>query len=110
MDRKYLMSLKNSIEIEMLKVEEKYVKELFEHANRLVSTAYLLEMGNDIKKNFIKIVAIKAILEDKFYDSSVKDNEKYNMLLIDEAIGLGDSYEDDRNIIVRRVKNDKDNH
>ena len=105
MDRKYLMSLQDSIEKEIRKIEEKDIRKLFYDAKDLVSTAYLLELGNSFKSNFLKIISIRSVLEDKFYNSDLKDNEKYNMLLIDEVIGLGDSYADDESITIRRAKN-----
>lgn len=67
MDRKYLMSLQDSIEKEIRKIEEKHIRELFYEAKNLVSAAYLLELGNDFRKNFLKIVTIGAVLESKFY-------------------------------------------
>lgn len=109
MDRKYLMSLQDSIEKEIRKIEEKDIRKLFYDAKDLVSTAYLLELGNSFKSNFLKIISIRSVLEDKFYNSDLKDNEKYNMLLIDEVIGLGDSYADDESITIRRAKNVKVN-
>lgn len=111
MDRKYLMSLQDSIEKEIRKIEEKDIRKLFYEAKDLVSAAYLLELGNDFRKNFLKIVSIGAVLESKFYtpESELKNNEKYNMLLIDEVIGLCDSYVDDEEIIIRRKKNAKVN-
>ena len=111
MDRKYLMSLQDSIEKEIRKMEEKDIRKLFYEAKDLVSAAYLLELGNDFRKNFLKIVSIGAVLESKFYtpDSELRNNEKYNMLLIDEVIGLSDSYVDDEEIIIRRKKNAKVN-
>lgn len=111
MDRKYLMSLQDSIEKEIRKIEEKDIRKLFEDAKNLVSAAYLLELGNDFRKNFLKIVSIGSVLEDKFYtaDSELRNNEKYDMLLIDETIGLADSYVDDEEIIIRRKKNGKTN-
>lgn len=111
MDRKYLMSLQDSIEKEIRKIEEKDIRKLFEDAKNLVSAAYLLELGNDFRKNFLKIVSIGSILEDKFYtaNTELRNNEKYNMLLIDEVIGLSDSYVDDEEIIIRRKKNAKVN-
>lgn len=111
MDRKYLMSLQDSIEKEIRKIEEKNIRKLFEDAKNLVSAAYLLELGNDFRKNFLKIVSIGSILEDKFYTANpeLRNIEKYNMLLIDETIGLADSYVDDEEIIIRRKKNAKVN-
>lgn len=111
MDRKYLMKLQCAIDLEIRKIEEKEIRELFEDARSLVSTAYILELGNDFKKNFLKIISLRSILESKFYDpkSKMDKNEKYNMLLIDETIGLGDSYADDENITIRRAKNGKTN-
>lgn len=111
MDRKYLMSLQDSIEKEIRKIQEKDIRKLFEDAKNLVSAAYLLELGNDFRKNFLKIVSIGSVLEDKFYtaDSELRNNEKYDMLLIDETIGLADSYVDDEEIIIRRKKNGKTN-
>lgn len=111
MDRKYLMSLQDSIEKEIRKIEEKHIRTLFYEAKDLVSAAYLLELGNDFRKNFLKIVSIGAVLESKFYtpESELKNNEKYNMLLIDEVIGLCDSYVDDETITIRRAKNVKVN-
>lgn len=111
MDRKYLMSLQDAIENEIRKIQEKDIRKLFEDAKNLVSAAYLLELGNDFRKNFLKIVSIGSVLEDKFYtaDSELRNNEKYNMLLIDETIGLADSYVDDEEIIIRRKKNGKTN-
>ena len=111
MDRKYLMSLQDSIEKEIRKIEEKDIRKLFYEAKDLVSAAYLLELGNDFRKNFLKIVSIGAVLESKFYtpESELKNNEKYNMLLIDEVIGLCDSYVDDESITIRRAKNVKVN-
>ena len=111
MDRKYLMSLQDSIENEIRKIEEKHIRELFYEAKNLVLAAYLLELGNDFRKNFLKIVTIGAVLESKFYvhESEIRNNEKYNMLLIDEVIGLADSYSDDEEIIIRRKKNVKVN-
>lgn len=111
MDRKYLMSLQDSIEKEIRRIEEKHIRKLFEDAKNLVSAAYLLELGNDFRKNFLKIVSIGSILEDKFYtaDPELRNNEKYNMLLIDEVIGLCDSYVDDETIMIRRAKNVKTN-
>lgn len=111
MDRKYLMSLQDSIEKEIRKIEEKDIRKLFEDAKNLVSAAYLLELGNDFRKNFLKIVSLGSILEDKFYAANpeLRNNEKYNMLLIDETIGLADSYVDDEEIIIRRKKNGKTN-
>lgn len=107
MDRKYLMSLQDSIENEIRKIEEKHIRDLFYEAKNLVLAAYLLELGNDFRKNFLKIVTIGAVLESKFYvpESELRNNEKYNMLLIDEVIGLADSYSDDEEIIIRRKKN-----
>lgn len=106
MDRKYLMSLQDSIEKELRKIEEKHIRVLFEDAKNLVSAAYLLELGNDFRKNFLKIVSIGAVLESKFYtpESEIRNIERYNMLLIDETIGLADSYVDDEEIIIRRKK------
>lgn len=111
MDRKYLMSLQDSIEKEIRKIQEKDIRKLFYEAKDLVSAAYLLELGNDFRKNFLKIVSIGAVLESKFYtpESELKNNEKYNMLLIDEVIGLCDSYVDDETITIRRAKNVKVN-
>ena len=111
MDRKYLMSLQDSIDNEIRRIEEKHIRALFEDAKNLVSTAYLLELGNDFRKNFLKIVSIGAVLESKFYvpESEIRNNEKYNMLLIDEVIGLADSYSDDEEIVIRRKKNAKVN-
>lgn len=111
MDRKYLMSLQDSIERELHKIEEKHIRSLFEDAKNLVSTAYLLELGNDFRKNFLKIVSIGAVLESKFYvpESEIRNIERYNMLLIDEVIGLADSYADDEEILIRRKKNVKTN-
>lgn len=111
MDRKYLMSLQESIEKELRKIEEKHIRVLFEDAKNLVSAAYLLELGNDFRKNFLKIVSIGAVLESKFYtpESEIRNIERYNMLLIDEVIGLCDSYIDDETITIRRAKNDKVN-
>lgn len=111
MDRKYLMSLQDSIEKELRKIEEKHIRVLFEDAKNLVSAAYLLELGNDFRKNFLKIVTIGAVLESKFYvtESEIRNKEEYNMLLIDEVIGLADSYVDDEEIIIRRKKNGKTN-
>ena len=111
MDRKYLMSLQDSIEKEIRKIEEKHIRELFYEAKNLVSAAYLLELGNDFRKNFLKIVTIGAVLESKFYvpESEIRNKEEYNMLLIDEVIGLADSYIDDEEIIIRRKKNGKTN-
>lgn len=111
MDRKYLMSLQDSIEKEIRKIEEKHIRVLFEDAKNLVSAAYLLELGNDFRKNFLKIVSIGAVLESKFYtpESEIRNIERYNMLLIDETIGLADSYVDDEEIIIRRKKNGKTN-
>ena len=111
MDRKYLMSLQDSIEKELHKIEEKHIRVLFEDAKNLVSAAYLLELGNDFRKNFLKIVSIGAVLESKFYtpESEIRNIERYNMLLIDETIGLADSYVDDEEIIIRRKKNGKTN-
>lgn len=106
MDRKYLMSLQDSIEKELRKIEEKHIRVLFEDAKNLVSAAYLLELGNDFRKNFLKIVSIGAVLESKFYtpESEIRNIERYNMLLIDEVIGLCDSYIDDEEITIRRKK------
>lgn len=106
MDRKYLMSLQDSIEKELRKIEEKHIRVLFEDAKNLVSAAYLLELGNDFRKNFLKIVSIGAVLESKFYtpESEIRNIERYNMLLIDEVIGLCDSYIDDETITIRRAK------
>jgi len=111
MDRKYLMSLQDNIEKELRKIEEKHIRVLFEDAKNLVSAAYLLELGNDFRKNFLKIVSIGAVLESKFYtpESEIRNIERYNMLLIDETIGLADSYVDDEEIIIRRKKNGKTN-
>lgn len=111
MDRKYLMSLQDSIEKELCKIEEKHIRELFEDAKNLVSAAYLLELGNDFRKNFLKIVSIGAVLESKFYtpESEIRNIERYNMLLIDEVIGLCDSYIDDEEITIRRKKHAKVN-
>lgn len=111
MDRKYLMSLQDSIESELHKIEEKHIRSLFEDAKNLVSAAYLLELGNDFRKNFLKIVSIGAVLESKFYvpESEIRNIERYNMLLIDEVIGLADSYADDEEILIRRKKNVKAN-
>ena len=109
MDRKYLMSLHDSIENELRRIEEKDIRKIFEDAKNLVSAAYLLELGNDFRGNFLKIISIRSVLEDKFYNSEIKNNEKYNMLLIDETIGLGDSYADDERITIRRAKNVKTN-
>lgn len=111
MDRKYLMSLQDSIEKEIRKIEEKHIRALFEDAKNLVSAAYLLELGNDFRKNFLKIVSIGAVLESKFYipESEIRNIERYNMLLIDEVIGLCDSYVDDETIMIRRAKNVKTN-
>lgn len=111
MDRKYLMSLQDSIEKEIRKIEEKHIRVLFEDAKNLVSAAYLLELGNDFRKNFLKIVSIGAVLESKFYtpESEIRNIERYNMLLIDEVIGLCDSYIDDEEITIRRKKHAKTN-
>lgn len=111
MDRKYLMSLQDSIEKEIRKIQEKHIRELFYEAKNLVSAAYLLELGNDFRKNFLKIISIGAVLESKFYvpESEIRNKEEYNMLLIDEVIGLADSYSDDEEIIIRRKKNGKTN-
>lgn len=111
MDRKYLMSLQDSIEKEIRKIEEKDIRKLFYEAKDLVSAAYLLELGNDFRKNFLKIVSIGAVLESKFYtpESEIRNIERYNMLLIDEVIGLCDSYIDDETITIRRAKNVKVN-
>lgn len=111
MDRKYLMSLQDSIEKELRKIEEKHIRALFEDAKNLVSAAYLLELGNDFRKNFLKIVSIGAVLESKFYtpESEIRNIERYNMLLIDEVIGLCDSYLDDEEITIRRKKHAKTN-
>lgn len=111
MDRKYLMSLQDSIEKEIRKIEEKHIRELFYEAKNLVSAAYLLELGNDFRKNFLKIVSIGAVLESKFYtpESEIRNIERYNMLLIDEVIGLCDSYIDDEEITIRRKKHAKTN-
>ena len=111
MDRKYLMQLQCAVDLEIRKIEEKDIRQLFEDARSLVSSAYLLELGNDFKKNFLKIISLKSILESKFYapGSEMHKNEKYNMIIIDEVIGLGDSYADDENIIIKRRKNDKTN-
>lgn len=111
MDRKYLMSLQDSIEKEIRKIQEKHIRELFYEAKNLVSAAYLLELGNDFRKNFLKIISIGAVLESKFYvpESEIRNKEEYNMLLIDEVIGLADSYVDDEEIIIRRKKNAKTN-
>lgn len=111
MDRKYLMSLQDSIEKEIRKIEEKHIRSLFEDAKNLVSAAYLLELGNDFRKNFLKIVSIGAVLESKFYvpESEIRNKEEYNMLLIDEVIGLADSYADDEEIVIRKKRNVKTN-
>lgn len=111
MDRKYLMSLQDSIDKELRKIEEKHIRVLFEDAKNLVSAAYLLELGNDFRKNFLKIVSIGAVLESKFYtpESEIRNIEMYNMLLIDEVIGLCDSYIDDEEITIRRKKHAKTN-
>lgn len=111
MDRKYLISLQDAIENEIRKIQEKHIRALFEDAKNLVSAAYLLELGNDFRKNFLKIVSIGAVLESKFYvpESEIRNKEEYNMLLIDEVIGLADSYADDEEIIIRRKKNGKTN-
>ena len=111
MDRKYLMSLQDAIENEIRKIQEKHIRALFEDAKNLVSAAYLLELGNDFRKNFLKIVSIGAVLESKFYipESKIRNKEEYNMLLIDEVIGLADSYADDEEIVIRRKKNGKTN-
>jgi hypothetical protein len=111
MDRKYLMSLQDSIEKEIRKIEEKHIRALFYEAKDLVSAAYFLELGNDFRKNFLKIVSIGAVLESKFYtpESEIRNIERYNMLLIDEVIGLCDSYVDDETITIRRAKNVKVN-
>lgn len=111
MDRKYLMSLQDSIEKEIRKIEEKHIRELFYEAKNLVSAAYFLELGNDFRKNFLKIVSIGAVLESKFYtpESEIRNIERYNMLLIDEVIGLCDSYIDDEEITIRRKKHAKTN-
>lgn len=111
MDRKYLMSLQDAIENEIRKIQEKHIRALFEDAKNLVSAAYLLELGNDFRKNFLKIVSIGAVLESKFYipESEIRNKEEYNMLLIDEVIGLADSYADDEEIVIRRKKNGKTN-
>lgn len=111
MDRKYLMSLQDSIENEIRRIEEKHIRALFEDAKNLVSAAYLLELGNDFRKNFLKIISIGAVLESKFYvpESEIRNKEEYNMLLIDEVIGLADSYADDEEILIRRKKNVKTN-
>ena len=111
MDRKYLISLQDAIENEIRKIQEKHIRALFEDAKNLVSAAYLLELGNDFKKNFLKIVSIGAVLESKFYtpESEIRNKEEYNMLLIDEVIGLADSYADDEEIVIRRKKNGKTN-
>lgn len=111
MDRKYLMSLQDAIENEIRKIQEKHIRKLFYEAKDLVSAAYLLELGNDFRKNFLKIVSIGAVLESKFYtpESELRNKEEYNMLLIDEVIGLCDSYVDDEEIIIRRKKNGKTN-
>lgn len=111
MDRKYLMSLQDSIEKEIRKIEEKHIRELFYEAKNLVLAAYLLELGNDFRKNFLKIVSIGAVLESKFYtpESEIRNIERYNMLLIDEVIGLCDSYIDDEEITIRRKKHAKTN-
>lgn len=111
MDRKYLMSLQDSIESELRRIEEKHIRSLFEDAKNLVSAAYLLELGNDFRKNFLKIISIGAVLESKFYvpESEIRNKEEYNMLLIDEVIGLADSYADDEEILIRRKKNVKTN-
>lgn len=111
MDRKYLMSLQDSIEKEIRKIEEKHIRVLFEDAKNLVYAAYLLELGNDFRKNFLKIVSIGAVLESKFYtpESEIRNIERYNMLLIDEVIGLCDSYIDDEEITIQRKKHAKVN-
>lgn len=111
MDRKYLMSLQDAIENEIRKIQEKHIRALFEDAKNLVSAAYLLELGDDFRKNFLKIVSIGAVLESKFYipESEIRNKEEYNMLLIDEVIGLADSYADDEEIVIRRKKNGKTN-
>ena len=111
MDRKYLMSLQDSIEKEIRKIQEKHIRELFYEAKNLVSAAYLLELGNDFRKNFLKIVSIGAVLESKFYtpESEIRNIERYNMLLIDEVIGLCDSYIDDEEITIQRKKHAKTN-
>lgn len=110
MDRKYLMKLQCALDLELRKIEEKEIRVLFEDARSLVSTAYILELGNDFKKNFIKIISLRSILENKFYTNlELQSNEKYNMLLIDETIGLGDLYADDEEIVIRRKKNVKVN-
>lgn len=111
MDRKYLMKLQCALDLEIRKIEEREIRLIFEDARSLVSTAYILELGNDFKKNFIRIISLRSILESKFYGSSIElqNNEKYNMLLIDEVIGLGDHYADDEEIIIRRKKHDKTN-
>lgn len=111
MDRKYLMSLQDAIENEIRKIQEKHIRALFEDAKNLVSAAYLLELGNDFRKNFLKIVSIGAVLESKFYipESEIRNKEEYNMLLIDEVIGLADSYADDEEIVIRKKKNGKTN-
>lgn len=109
MDRRYIMSLQDNIEKELRKIEEKDIRILFEDAKKLVSSAYVLELGSGFKYNYIKIISIRAILEDKFYNGNLKDNEKYNMLLIDETIGLADHYADDDNIIIKRRKKNEIN-
>lgn len=110
MDRKYLMKLQCALDLEIRKIEEREIRLIFEDARSLVSTAYILELGNDFKKNFIRIISLRSILESKFYGSNeLQNNEKYNMLLIDETIGLGDHYADDEEIIIRRKKHDKIN-
>lgn len=111
MDRKYLMSLQDAIEKEIRKIQEKHIRALFEDAKNLVSAAYLLELGNDFRKNFLKIVSLGAVLESKFYvpESEIRNKEEYNMLLIDEVIGLADSYADDDDIMIRRKKHAKVN-
>lgn len=110
MDRKYLMKLQCALDIEIRKIEEREIRLIFEDARSLVSTAYILELGNDFKKNFIRIISLRSILESKFYGSNeLQNNEKYNMLLIDEVIGLGDHYADSEEIIIRRKKHDKTN-
>lgn len=106
MDKKYLINLQRAIDSELSKIEEKDIRQLFEDARTLVSIAYELELGNDFKKNFLEIIYLKVLLENKFYnsESEMYKNEKYNMLLIDEVIGLGDMYYDDNEIIIRRNK------
>lgn len=108
MDRKYLMKLQCALDLEIRKIEEKEIRLLFEDARSLVSTAYILELGNDFKKNFIRIISLRSILESNFYgNNELQNSEKYNMLLIDEVIGLGDHYADDESIVIRRKKNEK---